>query len=111
MNPEIKQKWIDALRSGEYKQTWTRLRCENSYCCLGVLTNLYLKETNQEWDYNVYDKTYGYESFKGHLPDSVVEWSELESNNPRINNAVLSYYNDVVAYSFNQIADLIEEHL
>lgn len=35
---EIKQKWLDALRSGEYKQGKGRLRDGNgAYCCLGVL--------------------------------------------------------------------------
>lgn len=40
MNPELKQKWIDALRSGEYRQCSHALRKEDSYCCLGVLADL-----------------------------------------------------------------------
>ena len=37
MNPELKQKWIEALRSGDYKQTKEKLRRWGGYCCLGVL--------------------------------------------------------------------------
>lgn len=41
MTPELKAKWIAALRSGEYKQTTGRLvRVERDgykHCCLGVL--------------------------------------------------------------------------
>ncbi len=43
MNPEIKQKWIKALRSGDYRQGRGKLSRANfvtgdyEYCCLGVL--------------------------------------------------------------------------
>lgn len=38
MPQEIKTKWIEALRSGEYKQGKKSLKNENgAYCCLGVL--------------------------------------------------------------------------
>lgn len=37
---EIRQKWIDALRSGDFKQTSGALRDRNKYCCLGVLCEL-----------------------------------------------------------------------
>ena len=39
MSPELKQKWIAALRSGEYiqgKETLYNARAD-TYCCLGVL--------------------------------------------------------------------------
>jgi len=41
MNPEIKSKWVAALRNGKYEQTTTVLRsAENEFCCLGVLCDL-----------------------------------------------------------------------
>lgn len=41
MNPEIKAKWIEALRSGKYKQGQNRLRSiDNHFCCLGVLCDV-----------------------------------------------------------------------
>lgn len=50
MNPEIKQQWLTALRSGNYRQKGGRLRSlektldgkgyENCHCCLGVLAEV-----------------------------------------------------------------------
>lgn len=37
MPKELKQKWIDALRSGEYPQTVGTLCNVSGFCCLGVL--------------------------------------------------------------------------
>jgi hypothetical protein len=33
-------KWVEALRSGEYKQGTGFLCCEGRYCCLGVLCKI-----------------------------------------------------------------------
>lgn len=44
MKPKIKEKWIAALRSGEYTQGRMVLRdSDNNFCCLGVLCNLHAK--------------------------------------------------------------------
>ena len=45
MNPEFKALWVEALRSGKYKQGKGKLRQGDehdgfSYCCLGVVTDL-----------------------------------------------------------------------
>lgn len=37
---DIKEKWIQALQSGEYKQTTGTLCDKNGYCCLGVLAKV-----------------------------------------------------------------------
>lgn len=43
MDPYIKRRWVDALRSGRYKQGDLGpggqgfFQCESGYCCLGVL--------------------------------------------------------------------------
>jgi hypothetical protein len=37
MDPDIKAKWVEALRSGKYKQTEQALQDYSGYCCLGVL--------------------------------------------------------------------------
>lgn len=47
LNPEIKEKWITALESGEYPQTRSCLNDKNGFCCLGVLTDLFIKETGR----------------------------------------------------------------
>lgn len=33
----LKERWVAALRSGEYKQTAGALHDQHGYCCLGVL--------------------------------------------------------------------------
>lgn len=35
------QRWLDALRSGEYEQGRDRLCIDNRYCCLGVAAELF----------------------------------------------------------------------
>lgn len=37
MKADLKAKWIEALRSGEYEQASGQLRLDGAYCCLGVL--------------------------------------------------------------------------
>jgi hypothetical protein len=37
MEAELKEKWVAALRSGDYKQTKVELRDGNKHCALGVL--------------------------------------------------------------------------
>ena len=46
MKKEIADKWVKALRSDKYKQGKNALHNGSSYCCLGVLTDLYVNETN-----------------------------------------------------------------
>ena len=36
----MKAKWIAALRSGKYQQSWGALRGYDGYCCLGVLCDV-----------------------------------------------------------------------
>jgi len=40
MDAELKEKWIEALRSGKYEQGRGFLRRKDKYCCLGVLCDL-----------------------------------------------------------------------
>lgn len=124
MNQEIKQKWVNALRSGEYIQTITALKrviSENEkprYCCLGVLCDLYVKEKNLEWE-----KSNSVDSEKqmllnsfSYLPHDVREWAELEELNPIIRDSdnleieSLAQLNDTKNLKFDVIADLIEKY-
>ena len=60
MNPDIKNKWLSALRSGKYEQGRQYLRTpENKFCCLGVLCDvvdpsLWNRPTHDQnsWDYD-----------------------------------------------------------
>lgn len=44
---ENRAAWVQALRSGRYVQTRNVLRDGNTFCCLGVLCNLYREATDQ----------------------------------------------------------------
>jgi hypothetical protein len=37
VDAQLKRKWIEALRSGKYRQTRQYLMDDGGYCCLGVL--------------------------------------------------------------------------
>lgn len=40
MEPELKRKWVDALRSGKFERGNGRLKADSKYCCLGVLRHI-----------------------------------------------------------------------
>jgi hypothetical protein len=41
MTPEFKAQWLEALRSGKYKQGDSNLRgFDDAFCCLGVACDL-----------------------------------------------------------------------
>lgn len=120
MNAEVKKLWIDALRSGDYKQGLYQLYTPetNSYCCLGVLCSLYKKQTGSPFSVTDLSKD-GEGTFLG---GRVRDWAGLYENNPKVNyqNArpPLSGLNDgtldengrpINQLSFAEIANLIEE--
>ena len=128
MNPEVKQKWIDALRSGKYEQGSEKLRSQQGYCCLGVLCDLYSKEQNVDWDFrgdNDYFQPTDYWYFEDQsefLPDSVKEWAGLPVGNPSVRVDVTEeddendwFYKDEIAnlndsgYTFNELSNVIEQ--
>lgn len=113
MNREIKQKWVQALRSGDYKQGGDNLYNPetDAFCCLGVLADLYINEQNNGRG-SISDGTF--------LPGKVCQWAGLiYLDQPVVDPHVdtgwettsLSRCNDTLELSFNQIADLIEEQL
>ena len=114
MNQQVKEKWLSALRSGDYQQTQNYLHKEDGFCCLGVLCDLYGKEHNVEWNLAVAEDGdrdyYEFQDETATLPVSVIEWAGVEDENPEICETPLSRLNDNGS-TFNEIADLIEEHL
>ena len=132
MKKEIKKMWLEDLRSGKYRQGVGQLREStpglseeyDKFCCLGLLALRYAlehgEEFNKEWDARPY------------LPEEVVEWAGLHSDNPvmpfredsyrdlinpgavwRVRDCggpTLSLLNDADV-PFPAIADLIEENI
>lgn len=92
MNPELKEKWLIALRSGDYSQCKLVLGDENgSYCCLGVLCKI---------------------SNIPFIKDNLLEgnrWDDLGLTGK--DKTILITMNDDQDKSFNEIADWIQEHM
>ena len=91
MNPKIKEAWLEALRGQDYIQGRGCLKTlnpttkpeaplvpvdEEQHCCLGVLTDLYMKKNGGEW------KAEGREWYDSgmdycYLPEPVAIWAGL----------------------------------
>ncbi len=75
-----KQQWIDELLSGNYKQAQGILREGNTFCCLGVLCDLYIKDHPDESNWKEND-SFNSEIDKdscSYLPTtSVYKWVEI----------------------------------
>jgi hypothetical protein len=135
VDPEIKTRWLEALRSGHYRQGKHKLRKpghratpfasrrDPEFCCLGVLCELAVeagvverKLANVGTDV---DKVYWYhdpgsptvDRSSSTLPLVVRDWAGLADCDPPVVGHKLSYWNDVGEWKFNSIADLIEAHL
>ena len=123
MKTEIAKKWVTALRSGEYNQGYTRVRNGDSFCCLGVLCDLFEKETQQTIHVR-HNETflYGEGGDCFYLPDEVQEWSGISSgrgavygfseehgHTHKVELFCLSAMNDK-SIPFDVIADKIEEN-
>lgn len=119
MRTEIKQKWVDALLSGDYAQTNDCLHNADGFCCLGVLCDIHSTETGNRWERG----EDGFESLlylgmDGALPEEVVEWAGLNETDPVIQTSselamyknrlggkfCLSELNDDLRWSFKDIA-------
>jgi hypothetical protein len=115
MNKNIMKKWVKALRSGKYRKTTGDL-CKvaqngnKSYCCLGVLTDLYNKENKRCPVETVGEKD---------LSHWVMDWSGMHSSFGSLKYGYsdktitsLSELNDCnkAKRSFKRMADIIEKN-
>lgn len=120
MKKKIKDRWLKALRSRKYKQAVGKLKDGDSYCCLGVLSCLYInsktgKKNNARWgdDGTFVSNLEGGEN--SILPIEVMDWAGLELSDPIIGNChntpcEASDHNDS-GYKFYEIARKIERNL
>lgn len=116
MRQDIKNRWVNALRSGKFKQGRKHLADVDSgtYCCLGVLCMLAEEEgvtsrrTRLSSDGTRTATVFGDFSVNW-LPLEVATWAGLGDVNPGIDGTALSEYNDDLGATFEQIAALIQE--
>lgn len=120
LDPEVKARWVEALRSERYEQGAGYLRAaEDMYCCLGVLCDLIAPD---EWSdepspvANAY--THGGPAEAMTMPPLTVQYQAIGRpipdpvHPPRIVSAIqhLASVNDAGG-TFDLIADLIERYL
>lgn len=124
LKPEVKEKWVAALRSGEYKQGRGCLHNKNNaFCCLGVLSDISGLGRWTPLD-EVSGNFRSYETAKhkssGFLLPEVWEWAVVDSRKGTATRHSLwvggSKRENIASLndrgkSFAEIADLIEEHL
>lgn len=106
MNAEVKEVWVDALRSGKYQQGRGRLKYEKSYCCLGVLCDLYLKQTGNIGWTKAESHVYSFGGARTYPPEIVSDWAQVAEQH----TTLLATKNDN-GHSFEEIAEYIEENL
>ena len=138
MNSELKNEWITALRSGNYTQAVGSLKTVEqgkvSHCCLGVLCEIALAKNIIESSVRGVDTHYYGDEFEfAVLPHVVRDWAGIDQVNPIIiltpelkekiaeRSSTIRNMNDIPIFSlaefndagftFNEIADLIDEHL
>lgn len=123
MNPKVKKRWVEALRSGKYEQGKRRLRSENTFCCLGVLCDLYRIDQGGRADWKYGELGCSFLGQMNELPIEVARWSGLndtagdavfiasiDSGPYDIPDQCLAEHNDE-GRTFEQIADAIEKQL
>ena len=110
MDPALKAKWVEALRSGEYQQCRTNLRHGDSYCCLGVLAEVsdlgsFVEDNHKpgifSFAYPGEDRTHGV------LPDA----ARLVIGLSYFHHEKCWKMNDSEGRSFAEIADYIEANI
>lgn len=107
MIKEYKEKWVAALRSGQYQQGRGVLRINGptgQYCCLGVLCDVMEKEGNGRW-FTGDIFAFGGDAMSGYLPVQLLRLVQLDEHL----ETRLAVLNDK-GQSFEDIAQYIEEH-
>ena len=118
MKKSVAKAWVKALRSGRFKQTTGMLRnskrssdYDNSrecgHCCLGVLCAISPFKNNYTRLAEA-DNSYPHERIYS-------DWAQMKARNPSVklpdgSEITLASLNDDRRFSFEQIADIIEQN-
>lgn len=110
LNPKFKEEFVAALRSGEFKQSRENcLQSNNGYCCLGVGSVVLSRG-----EYDLHGCEWGGGGWNNHqgswyavIPSEISEPLGLEKETQE----KLYGFNDSEGWTFDQIADWIEENL
>ena len=100
MKEDVKKAWLEALRSGRYTQTKQFLRNDDAFCCMGVLCDVL--------DPKVWSDNYWCE--RGSVPMGTrLNYKTLEHHGISEDTQDLLMAMNDEGYSFEEIADVIEE--
>lgn len=81
MHPQIKQQWVEALRSGEYVQGSGALRdARNRFCVNGVLCDLHAKAHGYAWYKRHGSNDWYYNGLNLFPGEKVREWAQIEAD-------------------------------
>ena len=108
------KKWLAELRSGKYKQSIGGLCRNGKFCCLGVIFELYKKEVGTVIDISTGDGgvIISYDGSSAVLSESMKKYIGLRHLNGAAKEFAqdsLAALNDSGAYSFKDIAKIVEE--
>ncbi len=111
MFKHIKDLWVAALRSGQYAQTTGTLKDDKGYCCLGVLCDLYQRETGKgEWT------SFGFQTAIGCAsqvvpPKEVLVWSGLQTEAGEIGDDQCLAGDNDNGKTFQEISNTIDSEV
>lgn len=116
MDPDVKRKWVEALRSGKYRQgkkfLMTVKNKRASYCCLGVLHKIVLGAKYRPLGTPLAGSFAPPEGVTVyHDPNGSFDIPDLPPAIGKIPKHELANMNDYGKKSFKDIADWIEEEL
>lgn len=101
------QKWVDALRSGKYNQGYRVLQNGNGYCCLGVACDV-AKNNGIKVELDINKNISG---FNLEFQIDTMKWLDIRTSRGQMYHDVsLVSMNDEDKYTFNQIANAIEDN-
>lgn len=108
MKRKLTEQWVSALKSGEYHQQTGYLHDEDTgrFCALGVLYDLYSKDTGKPWKHLV-GSAMGSPCPMAELK----EWAGESSSSPLFSRVVVlndARESDPRPKSFREIADWLE---
>lgn len=117
MDPEVKGRWIEALRSGQYKQGAHQLKTpDGCNCCLGVLAEINaIPHFRREGSNTTYYDFSEDDRRDADVPDNYCGLDHLaiceliHLNDSGVYDEKVGKYSD--PYTFVQIADFIEANL
>lgn len=134
MNLNVRQMWVDALRSGKYTQSIHRLKVPTKddagnltgtycHCALGVLVEVYQEHSgtpmNERVDPNgsciLFEPANVVDPASATLNRTVTDWAGLVHSEVRLvweeHMYPIQILNDSFGVSFEELADLIDEQL